>query len=327
MKYVNFLVLILFITLLVGCDNNKVPDEDDPEDKFIELINDNKFQNGFTISPADNEPQPDNRYPLDYDIRLTSEPTSISWLVGQAGARFGLADAYAIGGKTVEKIGDDYYIEDTSKKMIINPDIGRLTLELNASEEFLEPRKSKEGWPHLLLQQGLSRQISIDEVNNVKLNLDITLNKLDRHMTDEAFDPNLHTAQFLMYIVVRTNNAQDGNTFMWFGIPFLDARYQFLPEGGMIDAGTAGNTGMFIYQMPQIEFMPKGLPVGEQVKINVDIIPYLTRALQLAKEKDALLHSTIDDLYLTSMNIGYEVPGTYDVSITLENFSLMAEMK
>jgi hypothetical protein len=79
--------------------------------------------------------------------------------------------------------------------------------------------------------------------------------------------------------------------------------------------------------MPQIDFMPNGLQVGVNNQINVDLIPYFARALMLAKEKGALLNTTVEDLYLTNMNIGYEIPGTYDVSITIQNFSLKATKK
>jgi hypothetical protein len=320
---------ILMIGLLFSFSLAISSCQEDPneENNEIQLIQDRYFKNGFIISPADNEPQPDNRYPLDYELTYGEPDGQISWLLGQAGDRYGLADEYAYSGKEVEKIGDNYIIEDTSKSLTINPETGEITFELNTSEEYLAPRESKDAWPHLLLQQGLSENLTLNQVDTMNLSLGIELNKLDLMMTDEEYDSSLHTAQFLMYIVVRTNAALDANEYMWFGIPFLDARYTLMQENGLIDAGTAGNTGKFIYQMPQGDFMPNGMILGEEVIIDVDLMPYFGRALMLAQQNGALLNSTIDDLYVTNMNIGYEIPGTYDVSITMRDFSLVAVLK
>lgn len=320
-KILIVMIFMMVLINLIGCEK-----EEQIEESKIQLLQDRYFENGFIISPADNDPQPDNRYPLDYELTYGSPNGQISWLLGQAGNRFGLADEYAISGKVVEYIDNEYILEDTSKKILINPDQGYITLELNASKEYLDPREPKEAWPHLLLQQGLSRNLILSEANSVTLSMGITLNKLDRMMSDEEYIESLHTAQFLMYIVVRTNAALDANEFMWFGIPFLDARYTVLDEGGMIDAGTAGNTGKFIYQMPQADFMPNGMVLNQKIDVDIDLLPYFGRALVLAKENGALLNSTLDDLYITNMNIGYELPGTYDVSITIRDFSLMADM-
>lgn len=322
-KILLFIVLCSTAFIFIGCNKDVIV----VEDTQIELITDNHFVNGFTISPADKDPQPDNRYPLDYDITYGNPTGQISWLSGQAGNIYGLADAYALDGKEVEYTDSNYIIEDQSKKLIINPETGRLTFELNASQEYSAPRESKEAWPHLLIMQGLSQQITLDEVDQIILSVDITLDKLINYMTAEEYDSSLHTAQFLMYIVARSNAAEDAGEFMWFGIPFYDARYTVLPESGMIDAGTAGNTGKFIYQMPQNEFMPNGLPLNQEVNISIDIIPYFQRALALAHEQEVLLGTSVEDLYLTNMNLGFEVPGTYDIAITIENFSLLAMLK
>ena len=322
-KIVLIVVLSLLMFVMLGCEKEIVTE---PETQ-VELLNDNYFQNGFTISPADNEPQPENRYPLDYDLTYGNPDGEIMWLMAQFGNIYGLADAYALEGKEVEFTDGNYIIEDYSKKVTVNPLTGRLTFEVNTSLEYDDPRKDKEGWPHLIIQQGLSRQITLQEVDSIMLTIDITMDKYINHMTEAQFNPNLHTAQYLMYIVVRSNAAMDAGEFLWFGIPFFDARYKFLPESGQIDAGTAGNTGKFIYQMPQDVYMPDGLPLNQEVNINIDLVPYFQRALNLAHVEGLMLNTEITDLYLTNMNIGFEIPGTYDIAITIENFSLMAMLK
>ncbi|HLT00263.1 MAG TPA: hypothetical protein VK005_02115 [Acholeplasma sp.] len=319
-------LLLIFACLaffLIACEEKQTI-EDEP--KIIELLQDRTFRNGFLISPADNEPQPDNRFPLEYNLRYGTPTGNISWLVGQAGDRFGLADRYAFGDE-VEYINNFYIIEDESKSIKVNPDESIIKLELNASKEYLSPRAPKEAWPHLLLQQGFSRTVSVSETESITLKMDLTLDKLDRMMTDQEYNKDLHAAQFLMYIVVRSNKAEDAGEFMWFGIPFLDSRYLTLPEAGMIDAGTAGNTGKFIYQMEGSHLLPNGLPVGEKQSININLIPYFERAINLAHTFQKMMSSSVEDLYLTNMNIGFELPGTFDIAVTIENFSVEAVLK
>ncbi|MFA5692257.1 MAG: hypothetical protein WC907_01460 [Acholeplasmataceae bacterium] len=325
-KLLTSMLILVGTFLLIGCQGNNKEEEPPQENKKIELIQDNTFQNGFRINPADKDPQPENRFPLEYNLRYKDTSEQIMWSLSQMGSRYGLADEYAIDKKEIEEENGNYILEDTSKKVVIGND-GSLTLEYNTSLEYLEPRKSMEAWPHLILEQGFKEHVMLNDALEVNLSLEITLNKLIRQMTNEEYNSGLHTAQFLMFIVLRSNSSVDSGEYVWFGIPFLDARYQYTPESGNFDAGTGGNTGKFIYVMPQIEFMPNGLPLEETVNININLIPYFHRALIMAQSRGALLNTTVDDLYIMNMNIGYEIPGTYDVSITIKDLSLMAHMK
>lgn len=129
------------------------------------------------------------------------------------------------------------------------------------------------------------------------------------------------------YIYVYSNATLDSGQYMFFGIPIYDYRYKVMDEKGMIDAGTAGNTGNFIYQMSTFDYLPNGLQVGREENIEIDLIQSVSNALILAQSYGKLTNSTINDLYITSMNIGFEIPGTFDCSIELSNFSLIATKK
>lgn len=318
-KTVFLLSFMLFIINLFGCENKDI------ESKEVELLSDNNFRNGFSIAPADKSPMPDNRYPLPYELRYNgNEDEPIQWNIAQWGCVHGIADEYALSGKEPDILDESFIFEDYSKKIIVNPSEGIITLELNASKEYIEPRINGEGWSHLIMEQGLIEQPLISEVDSITLNMDILLNKSELYMTDEEYNASLHTAQYIMYIVIQSNAAKDAGEFMWFGIPIYDARYLHMDERGQADAGTSGNTGKFIYQMPTLDYMPNGITVGEKIHINIDLIPYMRRAIDLANEKGFMINTTVDDLFLTSMNIGFEVPGTYDVSVELSNFSLLA---
>ena len=69
-------------------------------------------------------------------------------------------------------------------------------------------------------------------------------------------------------------------------------------------------------------FFTKWTSIGEKQTININIVPYLKRAIVLAQSYDKMLNTTIDDLYLTNMNIGFEIPGTYDTGLLSKKLSL-----
>ena len=118
-KLLIVLIMAVFSTALIGCEKETTT----VKETEIQLLNDRFFKNGFTISPADKDPQPDNRYPLDYSITYGNPDGNIMWLLGQAGNIYGLADQYALEGKQVSYTNGFYTIEDLSKTLIINSDI------------------------------------------------------------------------------------------------------------------------------------------------------------------------------------------------------------
>ena len=57
------------------------------------------------------------------------------------------------------------------------------------------------------------------------------------------------------------------------------------------------------------------------------MIDDMKKGLETCHEKGVLLNTTVDDLYLCDFNLGWELPGIYDASITFENFGVYATKK
>lgn len=329
-KYLLFIIMILSLCLFVSCDddNNDSNNNNNGENlKTYELIADNKFRQGFTASPANKTVSPDNRWPLAYDFKYLDEDKPIVWQVGQHGCYYGLADKFITGEKEIEYVDGYYVIEDESKAIKINPEKGALLLELNASKEYEHPRQNKEEWPHILFQEAFTKQPQIKNLNSLTLKMNILMHKAEIYMTENEYNPSLHTIQYIMYIYVYSSATLDSGQYMFFGIPIYDYRYKVMNENGLLDGGTAGNTGNFIYQMSTFDYLPNGLEVGKEEQIEIDLLSSISNALILAQRFGKLTNSTIDDLFITSMNIGFEIPGTFDCSIELSNFSLIAVEK
>lgn len=118
---------------------------------------------------------------------------------------------------------------------------------------------------------------------------------------------------------------------MWFGIPLFDNRYPFPGEAGIQDGGKDDASGLFIYNVPSrgftnMSFTQNGTPVGSEdndwMNIDIDLIPTIKRALVLANQKGFMQGVTMDTLFVDGMNLGWEMPGTYDAEMKIKNLSL-----
>lgn len=336
----KFLYPILFSLLLVTASCSKTISESSitlsstSEEKptSMQYIVDNRFEGGFIVNPAsgtrmDDNWFPDDRWERDVTLSYGDSDAKPCWIVAQHGDIYSLNDKYHKGtGNEAVYTEDGYYtFFDESKVLAANPSKGALYLELNTSKEYTRDRKAKEAWCHILLNQGFEDAIRFRECESVVLTMDLLMKKFEDHQYAPA-NEGLHATQFLMYLVIKSDNSADANTFFWFGIPFFDNRYpNGLPESGMVDAGGAGGTGKYMYGMDSTEYIDTGcLKLNRETSVNIDLLPFFGKALLRCQREGFFTHSTIDDLSCQSMNIGFEIPGTYDCGIELSNFSLTA---
>lgn len=335
MKAKHFIIPLMTICLLSSCSpsdtNSSSSSSSQQDDSSYQMISDNKWEEGFSCNPGNgSDPDtgyfPENRWGNTIDLTYKDNASPI-WIMSQHGDIYSLNDHYNkyTGDRSVENIDGYYTFYDESKKVAANPTTGALYLELNASKEYNRPRKSGEQWPHLLLNQGFKKAVQMEETTSVVLTADMELKKFEDHMDGQA-NPSTHAAQFLMYLVVKSNNSAEDGGFFWFGIPFFDNRYpNGVPESGLVDAGGAGATSKFIYGMPSNEYIDDGiLQLNKKTHIEIDITTYIAQGLLLAQQNGYFTKSTYKDLCFQSMNIGYELPGTYDIGVEISNFALTA---
>lgn len=260
-----------------------------------------------------------------------------NWKISQWNSGTSLRDET----KTAYKRNADgsYTVSNDFKTVSYSPKTGILTMRLNASAYYKAPRKNGESWPHLLLSPvsdfyGCTTPDYAYYPSNceeMRLQLSCRLTDFTDYMGSRS-NPNLHAAQLLLYLYVK-GFREDGTTaHMWFGIPIFDNRTQHLAEGGMIDSGQQNASGEFIYALPTRDTMHttfvsdtgEVIPSRDWVDIDVDIIPYLHRALQLAQKNGFFTGITWDNLVVTGMNLGFELPGTYDVECDFRDLKLTA---
>lgn len=61
--------------------------------------------------------------------------------------------------------------------------------------------------------------------------------------------------------------------------------------------------------------------------MEIDILPYISAALEKAAENGFMMNTQLSDCVITGMNLGWEVPGAWDVSATVKNLSLTGSIK
>jgi len=349
-KFISFLLsLVCLLGVFAGCGDNTSDTTgnssgsdtsvdytiDENGDYVYELFLDPTFNSGFSVGAANNSV---DTYPIDFEMLVPGGTGNYSWLCSQWGCKYGFGDSYGNAAVTghdpyeVECVDGEYQFEcyneagALSHALRVNPTAGSITMDLNASVEWADengnivPRQSSlEYWPHILISAGFNKTPPIRDLKSLVLTANVSINKcVDLHPAG-TYNEGLHAAQFLMYLVVKSTNDAE---YMWFGIPFFDNRYPYFAEHDQIDAVE----NKFLYQVPGSAFAPTGVRAdGTVIEINLDLKEYFIRALEIAQNKyGRFMTSTVDNLYVQSMNVGWELPGAFDVSATISNYSLKA---
>lgn len=329
-KYLTMVTTAML--LLTGCNKESEvinTSKTDVDDKVVELIPDNKFERGFNAYPG-NKSFDDGTYPEDdwtdnVYLKYTSDTPSPLWQLQQMGCIYDLNDVYNPLTSAYPSYEDGYYkFEGVSNYVHVNPSIGKIILGLNASKEYQHARKDRENWPHLLLQNVLNESVQIKDLSELTFSTKLKIS-CENKMKDSEFNSSLHTAQFILYFIVNTTNEIDSGEFFYFGVPFYDYRYKgVMKESVMIDNGTSGNTGKAIYQMDTSFLGTQGFILDHDYDINLDLVSCFADALLKVQSLDRMTNTSVDDLIVTNMNVGFELPGTFDVKAEIQDFSLKA---
>ena len=347
------LALALSCAALVSCqktdDTGKQPAESTSEsetdttssevpEEMLEkrsILSDTAYQNGFMIFGL--SPEKDGAVPKAYFPEGCDKTGTVHWQICQWYGGYSLADPkYA---KQTELSAGVRQIETPSLKFICDSNQNLLTFNVKTSKVYAEPRKAgDQGWTHLLISQNFSSEDNWNKASEMEkfiVSMDTKLTKFEDHMGD-AFNKDIHAAQFLMFIVTaNTNqNSPDYGKYIWFGIGMFDNRQEMSEGGAMWDKGTQA----MMYGLPTKDtlvgdyhyFKDGKVQAGEDtpwVSYEVDVLKHLETALAVTQYQGYLLDTTIDDISFTAFNLGWEVPGTYDVEMLLKDFKMTVMRK
>ena len=312
MKIYQLLLLGLVNFVSFSCKSTNMPEPPPPvvTEVSTEIIHDLGFLSGFTLTPKLPAEMSTIGY-VDtlYFKNITAAPL---WHLAQWHTNVDLR------GATLQTATDgSKYFGNIAKKIALYPD-SSLVLELNASTEYIYPRIAGEQWTHLLIEQNFSFAPFVNTAKRIDFSAQLMLLKCDNKMAPGTFNSGLHTAQSPMYFVVK-GKGNDG--YIWFGIPSFDYRDVVLSDQSatMWDVGTQ----TYIANLaPSTVWGSSKFKVNEWRTGKIDLKPQIIVAFNAVKALGKFSNTTVDDLRITGMNFGWEIPGTFDASIKIKNLSL-----
>jgi hypothetical protein len=285
----------------------------------FEALDDRSFQKGITLwSPVE------GKHVLDTVLSFGYENLSPVWTIAQWASKYSLKNAPLV----IRPNGDRVY-QNEAKTLAVNPD-GSFQLEVIGKKEWGNHVKQQgESWPHLYLTQPIYPRvlIPIAKCENIFFSLDGIREYCYNYM-DEEVDLSKHTAHVVINLIIQNRNRQSPlhGKYYTIQLPCYDYRYDFAKSINRYDIGSKEvYTGMLMYGMPGEDLWDGTFKDGKWHKVRKNILPLIMEAWPVAtKEGSPLDGADINDFYLASSTIGWEVSGIFDASMRFKNYSIRA---
>ena len=328
---------IAFLALLLascggGVSEFSIPFEspsESREDTMEELISDPNFQTGFDLMTTSTENGRTVARYLDYGGEAKNV-SSHPWKMAQWWTPFDFASA------PMRKTEEGAYVyENVSRYLEVDPSKGQMTMRLNSYKEYMEKfghsRVGTENWSHFLIEQDFASAPKLSELKHVYVHLKFKITP------NVDLDPGqaVPCSQITWYFTITdVRNGDSGyqsgnndNDFFWFGLPLFDSRFPFVNEYHHVDSGFVGATNRLIYSMGSDTYFDTPVQVGEERVLELDILPYIKRAYLYGYDNGAMPNSSWGDLVLNYMNLGWELPGSFDSGVTISELSVRIERR
>lgn len=299
-----------------GNDPERAAPRPPSESGARELIRDPQFRSGFHLI----EPTPGRRVAYGR-LRGLAGDTEPAWDLDQWSSRFPLASA-----ETSTPIPGVRRWANAAKTVTLGErgtDAADLSLGVIASLEYGQrARQSGEPWVHLLVEQSFEDPPSLARLSSARLRIEARLRQSKFHRTND-YSPGLHAAQFQMFLMLQNRNRESAGfgRLAWFGIPLYDDRARFPKEHKAQDTG---GTSMFIFTPGGEGFSERSAHDGDWIVVDKELRPLFLEALETAWARGFLRESReLADYRVTGTNLGWEVPGLFDVEMQVRGLSLL----
>lgn len=301
--------------------------------RCVEVLQDPTFQNGFRalgLSVSDGGMAGKTVFnPLSTNKRQY-------WDLASWNSRYAFGDSRYT---TYHELGNGVFkYANPTKEFTVDTKNAVLTFTGIATACYDEHRTGSEPWLHLTIgQNSRTADTRIAELERLDITLSNRLLAFEDHMGD-AFSINKHTAQFSLNLMVRNidTTSPDYNQFIWLCIHLFDNRWEWCESGTMLDVGTqslmvfTGNRVLYkdnnrnnCWKNGRINASPD----AKWSYFSWDALPTICNALVKAQKDGYLLHTSLDQMAITGLNIGWEIPGTYNATMQIKDFSILATKK
>jgi len=277
-----------------------------------ELIKDNHFQEGFILW----EPKPGKH--VRYGELKGPEAQGPVWGLSQWSSKFPLAPSSLV------RMAGALAWSNAAKVITLGLDF---SMAANSAVEYgTQARVASDPWVHLLVEQEFTEPAKLSELSSAKLHVEVRLARA-RNLHQGDYSPDVHAAQFQIFFTVQNRNKQSKGygDLLWFGIPLYDNRDRFPKE---FKAKDFGGTAKFIFTPSGQTFMTNSTHDGDWAVIDKDLLPLMREALETAWSRGFLKASKgVEDYGIGGMNMGWELPGTFEVEMRVRNLSLKVKSR
>ena len=285
-----------------------------------ELIRDPHFRGGFLLL----DPKPGQRV-LNGELAGVEPGVKPVWDLAQWSSKFPLAVAPA-----PRQANGALAFTNAAKHVVLGKLGGAeadFVLGVNASVEYgNRARQDGEPWVHLLVQQDIVEPPSLAALGAARFHIAARLLR-SRAVKTPDYSPTRHAAQFQVFFTVQNRNRQSPGfgRLLWFGIPLYDDRHR-IPVGHK-SQDTAGSE-MFIFTPAGGTFTSASAHDGDWITVDKDILPLMREALETAWARGFLTESrALADYHISGLNLGWEVPGIFDVEMQVRDLGLKVRIK
>lgn len=239
---------------------------------------------------------------------------------------------------------DKYTLKDSngSKVVTYNPEEKSITMTLDATKVFEgEPYMKGQMWPHILVETDPTdsdySKLTYEEKVRYDAGADKIYAEMDvRVLSYEDFDQanknvegGASALQFLTYFYFAHKEIPGLHSY--FCLLNYDNRGQLLNDIGW---HKDSQSVQMIYNIPMDEIYGSeenaiyqrdgSLPIGEWKHIRIDITPHVENLVNLLNKEDTLKRTvTRDDLWISGMNIGFEIWGNYKSTFEYKNVQII----
>ena len=236
---------------------------------------------------------------------------------------------------------DKYTLKDTYgvNTLVYNPEEKSMLMRLNATKIYNgqphDPETYK-WWPHLLIDQK-TEFTPIDKKRN-SLGADRMFVEADVRLLDfkDTINPEgKNVCSYFIYFYFMTDKAPGQR--IWFGLTLFNGLEANDRVKIIWSPDSAAN--QYMYGMPQTVVFgnlentfnpaPGVATVGEEwKKIRLDVTPHINRAVEWANRDNIFgVPVTVEDMYISGANIGFEVHGNYDCTFEIKNCNFISYNK
>lgn len=298
------------------------------------LLKDPNFKRGFNIRGLGGAPE---RCGVEMEATF-GQSEKPCWNYSQWAAKYNLANPNE--GTITEYRQGVFEMKTPTNCLLVDTNQKCLDFTCITTNCYTHHRTSlSDPWQHLLIEtnftdvQNPAPYCMVKNLRSLTISGKVKLLNFEDHM-GEAFDENIHAAQFLLYLTIHNanKNSKGFGEMIWFGVNFFDNRHEWSEYSAMFDVGTqclmVGIGNRPVFPGGNSFFDDGRIVFGEEspeYSFEIEAASKIRKAYFTAREEGYFQNTEFEDLCVSGMNMGWEMPGTYNVSMRVRDFDITAE--